>query len=452
VSETPAAAATGSPGPADPLPRRCNLSGVTRRDLAAGLRRVVDAFPVSARGLWVAALAAVALRVYGYGTLDLIAFTAGLGGLALVALCSAAATLAALLLRRTRGTPADPGVLSHIEAGVPVETGFSMPGLERLPLIGLGWSWVDPASVQVRVVRRDGRARELVVAGHRAHAPALVRRFAVGDAFGLARVAWTCREASPVTILPSLGRLRRIPAVHSRAGADGLSHPAGTPEGDRMDIRRYAPGDPARDILWKVFARTRQLNVRIRERSLERARRTVAYLLAAAGDEPAAAAARLALESGSLGRDWIFGADGTKGTLDDLDAAHRAIARSGSVEPGAETGLGAFLGEVSGLGVESCVVFAPARAGRWTARVLALAARQPGRLSFVLAAERVLVPSAPPPLWRRLLYATPQPEGVSPAELRALLGQVAASGCDSVLVERATGRSLGSDLRESPAA
>jgi hypothetical protein len=425
---------------------------VTRRDLAAGVRLVVDAFPVSARGLWVAGLAALAVRVYGYGVLDLIAFTAGLGGLVLVALCSGAATLAALLLRRTRAVAADPGLLSHIEAGAPMETGFSMPALERLPLIALGWSWLEPAAVEVRRVRREGRAREVIVAGHRAHASELVRRFAVWDAFGLARVAWTRREAASVTILPSLGRLRWIPSVHSRAGADGLSHPAGTPEGDRIDIRRYAPGDPARDILWKVFARTRQLNVRMRERSLERAPRTVAYLLAATGDEPAAAAARLALESGALGRDWIFGADGTKGTLDDLEAARLAIARSGSVETQAETGLGVFLGEVSGLGVESCVVFAPARAGRWTAPVLSLAARQPGRLSFVLAAERVLVPTPRPPAWRRLLYTVPQPAGTSPQEVRALLAQIAASGCEAVLVERATGRSLGSDLRESPAA
>ncbi len=401
---------------------------------------------MSTRGLLVAALAGLALRIYGYGVLDLIAFTAGLGGLVLVALSTLVATATALALRRVRPVAADAAILSRLEAGVPVETGFSMPGLERIPLVVLRWAWLEPADVEVRLARREGRAHEVVVAARRTQLPHLVRRFAVSDAFGLARLAWTRRDAAPVTILPALGRLRQIPCVHSRAGADGLSHPAGTPEGDRIDIRRYAPGDSSRDILWKVFARTRQLNVRVRERSLERAPRTVAYLLAGPGDEPAAAAARVALETGALGRDWIFGADGTKGSLADLDAALLAIARSGASPP-AEDGLAVFLREISGFGAESCVLFAPAQPGPWTAPALALAARLPGRMSFVLAAERILTPAPRAPLWRRLLYTSPEPSGTSPQELRALLAQLAASSCEAIVVERATGRSLTADLR-----
>ncbi len=410
------------------------------------MRFAADAFPVSARGLLVAGLAGLALRIYGYGVLDLIAFTAGLGGLVLVALSSLVATGTALWLRRVRPVAIDAAILSRLEAGTPVETGFSMPALERVPLVVLRWTWLEPAGVEVRLARREGRAHEVVVAARRTQLPHLVRRFAVSDAFGLARLAWTRRDPASVTILPALGRLRQIPCIHSRAGADGLSHPAGTPEGDRIDIRRYAPGDSARDILWKVFARTRQLNVRVHERSLERAPRTVAYLLAGAGDEPAAAAARLALETGALGRDWIFGADGTQGSLVDLEAALFAIARSGAA-PQAEGGLAAFLREVSGVGAESCVLFAPAQPGRWTAEALSLAARLPGRLSFVLAAERILAPAPRAPLWRRLLYTSPEASGTAPQELRALLAQVAASGCEAIVVERATGRSLAADLR-----
>ena len=83
-----------------------------------------------------------------------------------------------------------------------------------------------------------------------------------------------------------------------------------------------------RDILWKNYARNRQLNVRLRERSVAHGQRILAYLLSGPDDEAAAAAARAALESGAFGDDWQFSADGTETPCGELDAALRAVARS----------------------------------------------------------------------------------------------------------------------------
>ena len=76
-----------------------------------------------------------------------------------------------------------------------------------------------------------------------------------------------------------------------------------------MEIRPYTPGDSVRDIMWKGFARNRQLNVRLPERSVAFDDKACAYLVSGVGDEAASALARLTLECGLLGDDWRFGAD-----------------------------------------------------------------------------------------------------------------------------------------------
>ena len=76
--------------------------------------------------------------------------------------------------------------------------------------------------------------------------------------------------------LPRLAGLSRMPALSSLASGDAAPHPMGLEDGDRLELRRYMPGDPARFIHWKVLSRTRRLMVRTPERALSLARRTAA--------------------------------------------------------------------------------------------------------------------------------------------------------------------------------
>ena len=68
-------------------------------------------------------------------------------------------------------------------------------------------------------------------------------------------------------------QLRVLQADHPVVGHGMLE------DGDRIELRRYVPGDSARFIHWKVFGRTRKLMVRVPERALSRARRTVGVLV-----------------------------------------------------------------------------------------------------------------------------------------------------------------------------
>ena len=128
---------------------------------------------------------------------------------------------------------------------------------------------------------------------------------------GLARFGLYHEDPSALTVVPHAGGLSQMPLLISMSGGDEIPHPMGVADGDRVELRRYAPGDPARFIHWKAFSRTRKLMVRVPERALSRARRVVAYQVAGPDDEASAAAAKVAAESGSLGGEWIFGADGS---------------------------------------------------------------------------------------------------------------------------------------------
>ena len=412
------------------------------------VRRVSDTVPLTWRGLFVAAFAGLALWRFGYGTLDLLLFVIGICGLVLVTLAVGAVVWATIYLRRRIERPALG--TRRLEAGSPIRTGFTVPGLSRAPLVKITWRWLEPGGTECRAVPRKQALHEEVVARRRGQVTGIRRRFRVGDAFGLSAISWERDDPGSLTILPDVGRLKNMPVVQPMAAAEGLPHPMGAPEGDRMEIRRYVPGDSVRNILWKTFARTRQLNVRIPEKSIERARKTVAYLLTGPEDEAAAAAARVALENEMLGMSWLFGADGTAEPADSLDAALQAIARSGSLHANGNGnghrrpagGLAAFLGRESVYGETHCIVFAPAHSGAWTAEALAAARNFSGAVSFVLGTDGV-VPRGTSPMWRRLLFVDTPTRGVTTDELSDLLRVFAGAGCPALVVDRASGRAFG---------
>src|SRR5262245_8184430 len=419
------------------------------RPLGVALRRLTDAVPVTPRGLLVAGLCALSLRVYGYGSLDLVVFALAVAGLALLGIAVVVVAASALFLRR--GDRSEPARLApRLEADRPLATGFSLPSLGRVPLATLDWAWRSPGDPHTRVRVESGRAREEVTPTRRCEAASVVRRFRVSDAFGLARVAWEREAAASFVVLPAVRGLRRLTWLQALASGEGIPHPAGQPEGDRMEMRRYVPGDSVRHILWKAFARSRQLEVRMPERSVHRARRTLAYLVAGADDEAAAAAARVALESCALGEAWLFGADGTEAPTDRLDAALRAIARSGSArarEGDGLQGLRRFLTAARADAATHCVVFAPVSrlAG---ASALAAAAQTGGaRATLVFAVDGLREGSTRRPLLERILFAEPPVAGAPVALLAAQLQRTGGVGGNALRVDRATGRVVGETAR-----
>lgn len=410
------------------------------------LGRAVDLFPITPLGLLVLAGAAFALFAYGLRRVDLVLLMMGgvalaLGVLCLLCVVGAALGLALSLRRRGGGEPL------RLECGFPARTGFSVSSLWFIPLVKVAWTWESPEGT-VTLVPLRRRLHEEVTPTRRGLHESIVRRFELSDAFGLTRVAFRVTETRSARFAPSVGALRQMHVVRSVAGGDSLSHPAGPPEGERADMRHYAPGDPIKFVLWKVFARTRQLVVRTPERAISPVRQTVAYLVSGDGDEPAAGAARVAVDSGALGHEWVLGADGNDAVAKSAAQAMELLAKSAHTPAGQHgAGLSHFLNTATpGGSAGRAVVFVPAVPGPWLDRVTAAvrARSAPNQamspVEFVVCADGVS--RRPPPSWLARLALREESERgpVAAAELMKVVSALAASRSRVLIVDRVAGR------------
>ncbi len=428
--------------------------------LIARLRRLFGWFPLTAAGVAITLVCVLALRVFGYGRMDLVVFALTLCGLSLVGLSLLMVTGSGLLIkpRVHKAVMDQPALALSAEAGYPNASGFVMPAWSWLPLMSLEWQIVSHE--QLRTVNRPdsdtGLLEEEITPGQRCLSTAVTRRFILRDVLGLCRFSWHETQPAQWQILPLTGKLRTLPVLRSMDAEDGIPNPAGLPEGDRMDIRRYAPGDSTRDILWRVYARNRHLNVRLAERSVFYAERTLAYLITGPVDEAAAGVARFAVTHGALGSPWIFGADGSDYVASTTAAALPLIA--GSRKPGHQNGYGLeeFLrgqGQHGQASAQSaCIVFAPATTGPWVGSLQQTLARHAGPFSIVLAADGLINKSAASlgQTFKTIMLentAQTEPTGVDSAALQQLMADFSRRGAYVLLIDRQSGQSFDQGLK-----
>ena len=381
-----------------------------------------DLFPLTGLGVLVGGLAALALYV-GFSEVDLVLLGAGvIGGLAiLVGVLSVGLGLLRIRGALNRLAPNDTPLV--LECGYPVRTGFRLPRLMFLPGVQVRWRWREPAA-KVRLLRQGGWAEEEVTPERRGWSETLTRRIEIGDPFGLAAIAIEHCETRPVRMLPSVGGLKQMHVVRTLSGGSDLTHPDGSPEGDRLDLRSYSPGDPIKFVLWNVFARTRQLVVRTPEKAISSAKKTLAYLVSGQGDEPAAGAARVAVDVGALGGDWAFGADGVDEPASTKDAALEALARSATADPETSgAGLASFVKRAAADGAGRAIVFVPGRPGPWLDGVVKAAGQMApdstGRvpLEFVVCTDGVQRAARAP--WLKKIALREREEDATPEGLVA---------------------------------
>lgn len=418
-------------------------------------RRLIGLFPLTVQGLITLLLTAYALRVYGYGSMDLVVFSLAICALSILIFSLFCSVVGGIFIqRRIRGSLArlaGDAKPVQLEAGYPNESGFALPALNYFPLVKLSWQVIYPDFIETRVrVSGSGELVEELVPTKRCKTEHITRLFTVSDVLGFCRYSWREKQTIACTALPRTNTVKPLPLLRSLTAEDGIPNPSGDPDGDRMEIRPYVPGDSVRNIMWKVFARSRQLNVRLAEKSVFHSNRTVAYLLSSEYDEAAAAVARVALESGALGDDWAFSADGTEAPAESLPAALDAIARSRAIEAPFSYGLDAFIDRAAGQTGAHCIVFAAAEFAPWFDQLKRTLSRYPGRFSLVLATDGFRE-AEQARLWQRLLLkdAAAEPaEAGSRADLLKLLTDLGQLVESTVVVDRKTGLSFDQNLRK----
>jgi uncharacterized protein (DUF58 family) len=422
----------------------------------AAYTRARELMPLTLRGACVAGLSALALWFYGFRALDAVWYVTGLGLLALFLLALLSVLVAALRMKlwlvRTarpgaaRTSTSQPGRLegqrSASETRRPVETGFVLPALRFWLFVEVRSEVRAPHGVTVEPQRQGARLVERLRFGDHGEVRSIARTIVVRDVFGMASLGLRQTSATEVDVLPHAGALRSLPLLRSLSGGDDMPHPMGIEQGDRLELRRYAPGDPARFIHWKVFARTQKLVVRMPERALSRAQRVAAYLVAGPADGASAAAARVALEEGAFGADFRFAADGSPAPTRELSAALVAVRRSSDSREQSAEQLPSFLSALDREGPSSLVLFVPAEHGPWVERIATVLQKQARSARIVIGVDGITQRSGAS--WLERVALSPQASTqIALAELRALIAAYRRAGSEVVVLDRESGRVLG---------
>jgi hypothetical protein len=430
-----------------------NTQAVPGRRQSLWLLHVVWALlgwiPVTPSGLVVAASLAALIKWVALPKQDRVLLALALCGLVFEALSLLMVVTTAVWLRvRPQGNPS--GVL-RAEVGVPFRTGHALGLAAWNPLVRIELHWRAPAPARAVLVAEGLRLVEEVTAEHRGDANAVIRRFVVADVLHLARVRFDRSQTCSVAVLPARGPSPRPVVLPQLTNGDQLGHPSGRHEGDLIEMRRYAPGDPLKLVLWKLYGRTGRLLVRTPERALSPSESTLAYFIAGEADEASAGVARGFLETGALGTEVTFSADGaTERTRTPGEAVHQ-VARSVEAREQGAVRLSSFLSDGEAEGIRACVLFAPGRPGHWLDRTVRALAGRPGPVRVFVGVDGLRSTATHAGLRRWVVRGDREPRrSADVGQVGAVVAQLEAAGALVCVVDRVSGRVLRPDELGNP--
>ena len=317
-------------------------------------------WPISWLGLVSVTASSLMLYYQALATQDLLALGIAVSIIGLTAISACLTLIQSWLVRYSVRSNASIGEPLRCETGITTATGFE-PTFWLMPWVHVSWNWSAPAS---EVLLHDTSSKhEYCWFWKRGQREQVTRNFQVTDWLGLSKVGFPINSSTSVVILPHYGHLTTIEPLRRPTPGEDLSDPRGAPMGDRIDMRQYVKGDSPRNIMWKIYARTRRLMVRIPERAVSIQPKICLYLHCNEHDEAAAATARLLIEQGTVGQNWLFASNGFSGHRTQSQQALLAIAQSGDVAATSSSGtqLATFLAEAGQAGFTQCLLVLPAR-------------------------------------------------------------------------------------------
>ncbi|MEM6962663.1 MAG: DUF58 domain-containing protein [Myxococcota bacterium] len=415
--------------------------------IASLVSRTSGFFPLTSLGLTLGAVALLGLKFLAIDAMDRVVFVVAYGALGLLFFSTIFVVIASFVVARVVGLQSKNLIQRSdlfevlLATSTFSKTGFHIPSLLWLPLLRVRGRWLDPPAES-----RDS-GEEAVAPSRRGLYERILRHLTVEDVFGLSRISFSIEQRVRVRVRPHLGNLQAAPIWSSLSGGGDVPHPFGSPDGDRVELRRYVPGDPARFIHWKIFSRTRRLMVRTPERALTKSSRTVAYLIAGVSDEATAALAYFALENRLFDGDWTFRADGSSVSTKNRTEAQTQVLRS-ALHPGG-VGFRAYLEQSDRGGPSSLLVFAPPVEGLWIDRVVPLLR---GRKALVLIGVDGVCRTEHPSLLLRILARNAPRQGKKVAVVARVVRRLRSVGAQVHVFDRRTGRTvdgLSADARVS---
>jgi hypothetical protein len=397
-------------------------------------------FPLRVGALVLLALALLIVFVFSPKAGDFLLYPAGIVATGLILACTLIVVLGTLSLRaQVRKLPV--GLPESMDTHAPNGTGFRFGALRGWLVLDVALEWVDPSHAQVTLEHLDGQLSEVVTITERGRFSHLTRRFTVKDVFGLAQLSFDVEWECALRVTPAAAKQGTTLAA-GRSQGDALANPTGRTEGDMVEMRQYAHGDPVRHILWKVYARSRKLLVRLPERALAPGPVNVAFFLAGPEDEATAGAARLYLEAGLLGSDLVFSADGATTPARTAGEAIEQLVDSGKEKERGGQSLEAFASQIDPSRLHSCLFFAPSVDGAWRERMVSFVRGRGLDATVIIGVDEA--GEQPPPKSRlhAFLFQPPAELDSQRPSLAKLRATLEAEGLPVKVLHRATGQLL----------
>lgn len=205
----------------------------------------------------------------------------------------------------------------------------STSGFKVYPLVEVNVKSRRPNRYLIEDAARARHRSMTLIPQRRGTINTLQLTFEVADIFGLNRIL--IHRDLPFHLEVQAKRPTLETAqLHLPNEGDDSAHPAGSLAGDYVDMRRYAPGDPQRFILWKAFARSRKLLVRTPERAESKEPAVALVLMTCPTDAEAADVARYFLEQAH--DKLAFGAAGLKEIAFNVHDALALLKTSGGLD------------------------------------------------------------------------------------------------------------------------
>lgn len=406
--------------------------------------RARELFPLTRLGGLVAFGTGLGLWNFGFAQHDLVWYVAAISGLALIILALMMVLLGSAYVSKSMRSLTNK-ITQQGVTDIPWTSEFTLPSLRLFPLLDIQLEWAKPCGSVVELLLDDDQTKERVTLVEHGDFERVERCIKVLDVLGLASM--TLRYSSPanIAVLPNRGGLARVPWLASLNDGEDLPHPSGAAVGDRLELRRYHAGDPARFIHWKAFARTGKLMQREPERSLSRTHRTAAYLVAGPADGASAAAALAVLDASALGIDWVFAADGMPEPLESKNEVEAAIRHSASQRDKGGEGLLNFIACVEQGGAFNLMLFVPSCSGAWEANVTTALAKSNLKCKIIIGIDGLKQQqnvSAWYQGWRKFLIQSEPIMGLDVQELDQLVARLEVAGGTVLIADRSSGRLL----------
>lgn len=372
-------------------------------------------FPATLTGLAVLALCAGGFWYVGILHKDVILLPATIGIAVVVLLMMLAVGVGGLIVRKRWSSLSGDQAVVRLVVDIPRETDIKL-SIPFIPFIEVSWQWTTPEKIDATTQYGWKGVAETALAKRRCLYDGITRSLKIADVLGMASIKWQAAAPTKVYALPAEGPLSDQRILASLSGGEDLSDPYGDPQGDLIEMRQYVPGDSARAIIWKVYARNRRVMVRMPEKALTAKPRTCAYMVSGAGDEASASIARTILQQNLLGTGWCFGADGTPGCAKNLTSALECLSRSGNPDL-PPTGLMSFLRESEAQGFQSCLIFIPSTVGPWLKQVQSAVKQQRMKITWILGMSKPITSLDKQKLWTRLVYMPFDENSYDPTEV-----------------------------------